>query len=133
MPGGYPRGNRRPGAWSRLFHESATKPAKWFATERTSPVFRERRLARVDSRPMADGLVLALHFEQMSNAITVRLPEDLAEWLELAARKTGLPKGRIVREQLEKARNSAKRPFLRWAGAVAGPSGLSMRKGFSRK
>jgi hypothetical protein len=82
---------------------------------------------------MADGLVLALHFEQMSNAITVRLPEDLAEWLELAARKTGLPKGRIVREQLEKARNSAKRPFLRWAGAIAGPSDLSMRKGFARK
>ena len=74
-----------------------------------------------------------LHFEQMSNTITVRLPEDLAEWLELHARKTGLPKGRIVREELEKARTSAKRPFLRWAGAIAGPSGLSMRKGFSRK
>jgi predicted transcriptional regulator len=77
--------------------------------------------------------VLVLHVEQMSNAITVRLPEDLAEWLELAARKTGLPKGRIVREQLEKARSSAKRPFLRWAGAIDGPSDLSMRKGFSRK
>jgi hypothetical protein len=76
---------------------------------------------------------VVLHFEPMSNAITVRLPEDLAEWLELAARKTGVPKGRIVREQLEKARNSAQRPFLRWAGAIAGPSGLSMRKGFSRK
>jgi hypothetical protein len=69
----------------------------------------------------------------MSNTITVRLPADLAEWLELAARKAGLPKGRIVREELERARNSAQRPFLRWAGAVAGPSGLSVRKGFSRK
>jgi hypothetical protein len=69
----------------------------------------------------------------MSNTITVRLPEDLAKWLELAARKAGLPKGRIVREELEKARNSANRPFLRWAGAVAAPAGLSMRKGFSRK
>ena len=74
-----------------------------------------------------------LHSERMSNTITVRLPADLAEWLELAARKAGLPKGRIVREELERARNSAQRPFLRWAGAVAGPSGLSMRKGFSRK
>lgn len=74
-----------------------------------------------------------LHFEQMSNTITVRLPEDLAKWLDLAARKAGLPKGRIVREELEKARSSANRPFLRWAGAVAGPAGLSMRKGFSRK
>jgi predicted transcriptional regulator len=69
----------------------------------------------------------------MSNAITVRLPEDLAKWLELTALKTGLPKGRIVREELEKARNSANRPFLRLAGAVAGPADLSMRKGFSRK
>ena len=74
-----------------------------------------------------------LHFEQMSNTITVRLPEDLAKWLDDAARKAGLPKGRIVREQLEKARNSAGRPFLRLAGAIAGPGDLSMRKGFSRK
>ena len=80
-----------------------------------------------------NGPVHVLQFEQMSNAITVRLPEDLAEWLETAARKTGIPKGRIVREELEKARNAAKRPFLRWAGAIAGPSDLSMRKGFSRK
>jgi len=69
----------------------------------------------------------------MSNAITLRLPEDLAQWLETAARKAGIPKGRIVREQLEKARNAARRPFLRWAGEIAGPSDLSVRKGFSRK
>jgi predicted transcriptional regulator len=69
----------------------------------------------------------------MSNTITIRLPEELAEWLEHTARKTGLPKGRIVREELENARKSAKRPFLRWAGAIAGPGDLSMRKGFSRK
>ena len=69
----------------------------------------------------------------MSNAITVRLPEDLAEWLELAARKTGLPKGRVIREALEKARNSGRRPFLHLAGAIAGPCDLSMRRGFSRK
>lgn len=77
--------------------------------------------------------MLVLQFDQMSNTITVRLPEDLAKWLEQAARKTGLPKGRIVREELEKARSSAGRPFLRWAGAIAGPSDLSTRKGFSRK
>jgi hypothetical protein len=69
----------------------------------------------------------------MSNTITVRLPEDLAQWLQTAARKAGVPKGRIVREELEKARNSTKRPFLRWSGTIAGPSDLSMRKGFSRK
>ncbi len=75
-----------------------------------------------------------LHFVQMSNTLTVRLPGDLAEWLEYTARKTGLPKGRIVREELERARNSTtNRPFLRLAGAVGGPSDLSVRKGFSRK
>jgi hypothetical protein len=77
--------------------------------------------------------VPVLDFKQMSNTITVRLPEDLAKWLELAARKTGLPKGRIVREELERARNSGKRPFLHLAGTVARPRDLSMRKGFSRK
>jgi hypothetical protein len=74
-----------------------------------------------------------LHSEQMSNTITVRVPEDLAEWLNDAARRTGVPKGRIIREQLEKARNSPKRPFLRLAGMVTGPADLSSRKGFSRK
>jgi predicted DNA-binding protein len=69
----------------------------------------------------------------MSNTITVRLPEDLAKWLELAARKTGLPKGRFVREQLEKARTSAKHPFLAWACAIAGPNDLSTHKGFARE
>jgi predicted transcriptional regulator len=74
-----------------------------------------------------------LHSEQMSNTITVRVPEDLAEWLNDAARRTGVSKGRIVREQLEKARVSPRRPFLRLAGTVAGPADLSTRKGFSRK
>lgn len=69
----------------------------------------------------------------MSNAITVRLPEDLAEWLDQTARKIGVPKGRIIREQLEKGRSSEQRPFLRLAGSVSGPKDLSTRKGFSRK
>jgi predicted transcriptional regulator len=74
-----------------------------------------------------------LHLVQMSNTITVRLPDDLAEWLNQSARETGVPKGRIIREELERARNAAKRPFLRLAGAVAGPADLSTHKGFSRK
>jgi predicted transcriptional regulator len=69
----------------------------------------------------------------MSNTITVRLPDDLAEWLSETSRRTGLPQGRIIREELEKARTSEGRPFLRLAGAVAGPANLSTRKGFSRK
>jgi predicted transcriptional regulator len=69
----------------------------------------------------------------MSNTITVRLPGDLAQWLEQTSRKTGVPRGRIIREELEKARKSEARPFLRLAGAIAGPKDLSKRKGFSRK
>ena len=69
----------------------------------------------------------------MGNTITVRLPDDLAEWLSQTARKTGVAKGRIIREQLEKARKSSEQPFMRWAGAVAGPPDLSSRKGYSRK
>jgi predicted DNA-binding protein len=68
----------------------------------------------------------------MSNTISIRLPEELAEWLDQTARKTGVPKGRIVREQLERAKNSKEPGFLRWAGAVDGPEDLSQRKGFAR-
>jgi predicted transcriptional regulator len=74
-----------------------------------------------------------LHFEQMSNSITVRIPSELAEWLAETARKTGVPKGRIIREELERARKSENQPFMRLAGAIAGPANLSARKGFSRK
>lgn len=74
-----------------------------------------------------------LHSEQMGNTITVRIPSDLAQWLEETSRKTGVPKGRIIRDELEKARKSESQPFLRLAGAVAGPANLSSRKGFSRK
>lgn len=74
-----------------------------------------------------------LQFEQMGNTITVRLPEDLAEWLDSASRKAGVPRGRIVRDQLELARKREKQPFLRLAGSVDGPRDLSSRKGFSKK
>lgn len=69
----------------------------------------------------------------MSNTLTVRIPGDLAQWLEETARKTGIPKGRIVRNELEKARKSEGQPFMQLAGIVTGPANLSTRKGFSRK
>jgi len=70
--------------------------------------------------------------DKLCNTLTVSLPEDLAEWLEEAAQKTGMSRGRIVRMQLERARESSGRPFLRLAGAVDGSPDLSSRKGFSR-
>jgi len=69
----------------------------------------------------------------MGNAITVRLPEDLADWLDKTARKTGLSRGRIIRQSLETVRGSDKRPFLRLAGTVAGPRDLSSRRGFAKR
>lgn len=69
----------------------------------------------------------------MSKTITVRLPDELAAWLEQISRKSGVPRGRIIREQLEKARGDlTEKPFMRLAGAVTGPRDLSQRKGFSR-
>lgn len=67
----------------------------------------------------------------MSNTITLRLPPDLIEWLDEESRITGLPKGRIVREQLEQMRTKkARQPFLDLAGSVDGATELSRKKGF---
>jgi predicted transcriptional regulator len=70
----------------------------------------------------------------MSQTITVRLSKDLSAWLEATAERTGVPQGRIVREQLERARAAkADRPFMRLAGSIRGlPRNLSQRKGYSR-
>jgi predicted transcriptional regulator len=69
----------------------------------------------------------------MSHTISVRLTPELAEWLETTARKTGVPQRRIVRQQLELAKTSADKPFMRLAGSVGGPRNLSRRKGFAKK
>jgi hypothetical protein len=73
-----------------------------------------------------------LQFCHMSHTITIRIPPDLAEWLEEKRRQTGWPIGRIIREQLERARAEAPdRRFLRHAGKISGPRDLSSRKGFA--
>ena len=69
----------------------------------------------------------------MSQTITVRLTLELAEWLRETARKTGLPAGRIIRHQLERAKSEAgSQHFLRHVGKINGAPDLSSRKGFSR-
>jgi predicted DNA-binding protein len=67
----------------------------------------------------------------VSHTITIRLTRELAEWLLETSKRTGVPQGRIVREQLERAMSRAERPFMRLAGSVKGPADLSQRKGFS--
>jgi hypothetical protein len=74
-----------------------------------------------------------LQLRHMSKTVTIRLTKELATWLEQASKQSGVPKGRIVREQLEKARDGGKEPsFMRLAGSVRGVRDLSTRKGFSR-
>ena len=69
----------------------------------------------------------------MSHTITVRVPEELAKWLEETAATSGVSQGRIIREQLEKARAGGRQQsFMRLAGTVEGASDLSSRKGFSK-
>jgi hypothetical protein len=67
----------------------------------------------------------------MGHTILVRLSEEMAAWLEVAAARIGVSQGKLVRDQLEKAMASGEgRSFLRLAGAVDGPEDLSCRKGF---
>lgn len=69
----------------------------------------------------------------MGHTITIRLDRELAEWLERQSASTGMSQGRIVRDQLEKARmGGTVRPFMRLAGVVRRSADLSTRKGFSR-
>ena len=69
----------------------------------------------------------------MSHTITVRLTKELAAWLEHASAKTGIAQGKIVRDQLERARASSRQhAFMRLAGVMRGPKDLSTRKGFSQ-
>jgi len=63
----------------------------------------------------------------------VRLTKELADWLEQAAARTGVSQGRIVRDQLEKAKaGGGRQSFMRLAGSLRGPHDLSTRKGFAR-
>ena len=69
----------------------------------------------------------------MGHTVTIRLTRELAAWLEQVSKKSGIPRGRIIREHLERAR--ATRPeqsFMRLAGTMRGARDLSKRKGFSR-
>jgi hypothetical protein len=68
----------------------------------------------------------------MGLTITIRLTKELAAWLETTAAKSGVSQGRLVRDQLEKAKaGSDAQAFMRLAGTVRGPKDLSTRKGFS--
>jgi hypothetical protein len=70
----------------------------------------------------------------MGHTLTIRLTDELLSWLKETSRRTGVPMGRLIREQLESAKsNGGKQPFMRHAGAIfGGPVDVSSRRGFSR-
>ena len=69
----------------------------------------------------------------MGQTLTVRLTKELAAWLEQRSGETGVSQGKLIRDELERARAaSSTQSFMRLAGAVRGQRDLSERKGFSR-
>ncbi|MGH9501069.1 MAG: ribbon-helix-helix domain-containing protein [Terriglobales bacterium] len=69
----------------------------------------------------------------MSHTFTIRLTEPIMTWLKQESERTGIPVGRIIREQIERAMETpGSQPFLRHAGKFTGPANMSSRKGFSR-
>lgn len=74
-----------------------------------------------------------LHFYLVSHTFTIRLTDELLTWLKETSARTGIPVGRLIREQLESAKAGGKQRFMLRAGAMSGPPDLSSRKGFSRK
>lgn len=70
----------------------------------------------------------------MSHTLSIRLPKELAQWVQQTAEQTGLTQGEVVRQQLEKARSTtAKKPWMALAGATRGPRDLSTREGFGKR
>jgi len=68
----------------------------------------------------------------MSTTLSVRLPEDLARWVEEKSLASGRSRGSLVKEALERIRFKEAKPFMHLAGSVIAPADLSTRKGFSK-
>ena len=68
----------------------------------------------------------------MSKTLTIRLEDDVAEALELEARRTNRSKGRIVRDALKqhalKGPPNALQALKKYAGIIEGPADLSTNK-----
>jgi hypothetical protein len=75
-----------------------------------------------------------LQLGHMSHTLTIRITEELLAWLKEMSQKTGLPVGRLIRQQVESAKaKQGNQRFLRHAGKIAGAPDLSTREGFSRR
>jgi plasmid stability protein len=77
-----------------------------------------------------DGTTFVRQFWHMSATLTIRLPDDLAQWLQNRAKQTGRSQASLIKECLESARRGESKPYMKLAGALEGPSNLSQRRGF---
>ena len=68
----------------------------------------------------------------MSTTLSIRLPDELARWVEHKAQISGRSRGSLVKEALEVIRTKEAKPFMHLAGKVNGAVDLSTRKGFSK-
>jgi predicted DNA-binding protein len=93
------------------------------------------RVANARALTRCPACATVLQLRQMSNTLTVRLPNELLNRLRQVARRTGLPVGRVVRQSLEKTlAPEVEQPWKKYVGILKdGPPNLSSRKGFSRK
>jgi hypothetical protein len=83
---------------------------------------------------MRETAAFVLQYCNVSHTLTIRLTDELLKWLRDRSRRTGLPVGRLIREQLESAKaNDGNQRFEDLAGVFNGPLDLSSRKGYSRK
>lgn len=57
----------------------------------------------------------------MAATLTIRLPRELAGWLQQLAQQTGVPRGQLIRLALEQKREDEDRPILRAAGMLDEP------------
>ncbi len=69
----------------------------------------------------------------MSQPLTIRIPAALSTWIASEAKRAGVSPGKIVRDQLAKAKaEKSSKPFMQLAGRIKGPKNLSQRKGYSK-
>jgi predicted DNA-binding protein len=70
----------------------------------------------------------------MPSTLTVRLDDDLAEALQRASRRSGVPKGAIVRQAVAAHLGAARdlTVMARYFGAIRGPGDLSTNKAYRR-
>ena len=71
----------------------------------------------------------------MIHTLTIRLTDELLDWLKEMSRRTGVPVPRLVRQHQKSAKaEDGKQRFLRHAGVMTGGRrDASSRKGFSRQ